>query len=191
VPILTTVINQNQPISEGVLNRSNLYFLIAVPAVIVISAGFFNGVKSFNKINLALGSIIAITLFVMAVYEQDYTAQIILSTVGGIFIFLQMYNFTNVKLSLGKVGRFSLGAIVACAAILQNTIIPFLILLIPYLIYHLLYKKKFDREQLKLRSQNAPNDSPEQREQFQNAFLYLTLLGIIFSVVAITSYIKL
>lgn len=191
VPILTTVINQNQPIIDGVLNHTNIYFLISVPIVIIISSALFNGVKSFNKINLSLGSIITVTLFVMAVYEQNYTAQLMLSTIGGIFIFLQMYNFTNIKLSLGKVGRFSLGTIVASVAILQNTIIPFLILLIPYLIYHLIYKNNFDKEQAILRSLNVPNDSPEQTEKFQNAFLYLTLLQIIFSVIAITAYIKL
>lgn len=191
VPMLTTVINQNQPVTDGIINRTNIYFLIAVPIIIILSSALFNGVKSFNKINLSLGFIITVSLFVMAIYEQNYTSQLILSTIGGIFIFLQMYNFTNIKLSLGKVGRFSLGAIVASAAILQNTIIPFLILLIPYLIYYLLYKKNFDREQRKLRSLKVPNDSPEQTEKFQNAFLYLTLLEIIFSVIAITAYLKL
>lgn len=191
VPMLTTVINQNQPVTDGIINRTNIYFLIAVPIIIILSSALFNGIKSFNKINLSLGSIITVSLFIMAIYEQNYTSQLILSTIGGIFIFLQMYNFTNIKLSLGKVGRFSLGTIVASAAILQNTIIPFLILLIPYLIYHLIYKKNFDREQKKLRLLKTSNDSPEQTDKFQNAFLYLTLLEIIFSVIAITAYLKL
>ncbi len=191
MPILTAVINQNNPFIDGTLNKSNIYLFIAVPVVIIVSSKLFNGVKSFNKINLALGSIITIALFIMAVFEENYTSQLILSTIGGIIIFLQMYNLTNTKLSLGKVGRFSLGAIVACAAILQNTIIPFLILLIPYLVYYFLYKKSFDREQKRLRSLNIGNDSPEQTDKFQNAFLYLTLLEIIFSIVALTAYLKL
>lgn len=185
VPIMAALFGNKELFSENKIDVSIIFSIIIAPLIIALSSLSVNAIKSFNKVNLNSGIIVIITLFFISVFKNELMATIILSTVGGIFLFLHIFNYNKMKISLGRVGRMSFGAIFAISAIFAKAIVPLLILLIPYIIYSIFYKKKFDKEQRLLRARGALDDSPEQKTKFENLFLIMTLSEIMCAVIAI------
>jgi UDP-N-acetylmuramyl pentapeptide phosphotransferase/UDP-N-acetylglucosamine-1-phosphate transferase len=121
-------------------NASIFYPLLIIPAIIVISALIVNSPESFNKLNLNVYFIISAALFVCTVLAKNSTATILFSCLLGLILVLRNYNMVHQKISLGRMGRFSFGAIFAIGAIIGNVKLALVILLIPYLVYLIIQK---------------------------------------------------
>ena len=116
------------------------YPFLVIPLAVIITSLAINSLKKFPKFTLNNSLAIALTLFICSWLSQSFTGMVIFACLLGLFLVLRNYFDINKRISLGKVGRYSFGAIFAIGAIIANIKFALAILLIPYLVYFILKK---------------------------------------------------
>lgn len=111
-----------------------LYPLILIPIGIIGASQGFNMLAGLNGLESGMGAIILSTLgFMLWQLDKPWLALICLSMVISLFAFW-LFNKYPAKVFSGDVLLYSLGALIACIAILGNIEKAALILFIPYFI---------------------------------------------------------
>lgn len=115
-----------------------IYSFFLVPALLIISCLSINYTKSFNKLTLSCGMISVLTLFLACWLKQNLSGMLFFASGLGIFLVLNDFHHHQEKISLGKIGRMSIGAIFATGAIIGEVKLTLAFLLIPFIAYFFL-----------------------------------------------------
>ena len=129
----------------GSINLGILYPLIIIPLGIVCASNGFNMLAGYNGLEAGMGAIILSALGFIAFLSGNIPICILaLSMVGALLGFL-WFNWCPAKIFPGDTLTYSVGALIACVAILGNMQKFALILFIPYFIDFILPMRKWLR----------------------------------------------
>ena len=123
----------------GCLNFGILYPLVLVPIGVVGATNAFNMVAGLNGLEAGMGTIIFLTLSILAIAHNNLVATVVsLASLGAILGFLY-WNKYPARVFPGDVFTYSVGSMIAAVAILGNMEGAALILFVPYFLELLLY----------------------------------------------------
>jgi len=122
----------------GMVNFGILYPLILIPLGIAIAANSFNLLAGYNGLEAGQGIIILSALaVVLRITGQNWLLIITLCGIASLLAFL-IYNKFPAKIFPGDTLTYSVGALIACIAILGNIEKITIFLFLPYLIEFIL-----------------------------------------------------
>ena len=110
-----------------------VYPLLLVPVGVTGAANAVNMLAGFNGLEVGMGVIAVGSLGIIAYFLHAGTAFLLLTAAFGALLATLYFNWYPVKILIGDVGTFSIGAIIASAVILGNFEVAGAIIIIPYL----------------------------------------------------------
>ena len=126
----------------GGVNFGLLYPLLVIPLGITGAANGFNMLAGYNGLEAGMGIIILSTLGIAAfIAKASWVAMLAFIMVFALIAFLR-YNWFPARIFPGDTLTYSVGALIACIAILANTEKVAVILFIPYFIDFILPLRK-------------------------------------------------
>lgn len=125
----------------GLINCGIFYSLLLVPLGITGAANAANMLAGFNGLEAGMGTVIVVSLSIIAYSLGEMTALIILIAALGALLATLYYNWYPAKVLVGDVGTLSIGAIVATAVIIGSFEAAGVIIVIPYFIDFLIKAK--------------------------------------------------
>lgn len=118
----------------GMVNWGLLYPLAIVPIGIVGASNVYNMVAGYNGLEAGLGVIILSVLGYMSIIvSKPYSAALSLIMIGALLAFL-WFNWYPAKVFPGDTMTYSVGALIACVAILGDLQKMAIMLFVPYMI---------------------------------------------------------
>ncbi len=118
----------------GTLNLGLIYIIVLIPLGIAVASNLTNMLAGFNGMEAGMGSVMFLTLSVLALRLGDSDMLIIsLSMLGALLGFL-WFNIYPSKVFPGDVGNLVIGGALAAAVIIGNLETAGAILVIPYVI---------------------------------------------------------
>jgi UDP-N-acetylglucosamine--dolichyl-phosphate N-acetylglucosaminephosphotransferase len=111
-----------------------IYSLVLVPIGVTVAANGVNMLAGFNGLEVGMGMVGMAALAVIALHLGEITALAILLAALGALLATLRYNWYPARVFIGDAGTFSIGAMMASAAIIGNFEMAGVILLIPYAI---------------------------------------------------------
>jgi len=123
----------------GQINLLFLYSLIFVPLYFLIVTNATNMLAGYNGLEAGMAIITLSSLSIIALIEHNAIILYIVLPFLGALIAFYLFNKYPAKVFIGDVGTLSIGATLACAAIIGKAQISVLLLMIIYLIHFALY----------------------------------------------------
>ena len=125
----------------GLIDFGIFYSLVLVPLGITGAANAVNMLAGFNGLEVGMGVVAIGSLSIIAYLIGETTSLIILMATLGALVAALRYNWYPAKILVGDVGTLSIGAIIACAAIVGNHETAGVIIIIPYVVDFLIKAK--------------------------------------------------
>ena len=122
----------------GTVDFGILYPLVIVPIGVVGASNMVNMLGGFNGLEAGLGFVYTTSLGSYAYLHGSFIAATIFWITASALLALLKYNFYPAKILAGDSLTYSLGAIVACGAILGNMEKATVIVMLPFIIQGLL-----------------------------------------------------
>lgn len=172
----------------GQVNFGILYPLLIVPVGIVGATNGFNMLAGFNGLEASMGAIILGTLGIFALFTNSlWIATIAFSAVFSLFAFL-IFNKYPAKIFPGNTLTYSVGALIACVAIVGNMEKIALFLFTLYFLEFLIkMRNKFRSECFGIPQKNGSLKAPEKIGSLTHVFMKFVRSekGIVASILAV------
>ena len=117
----------------GTINFGILYPLLIVPIGVVGASNMVNMLGGFNGLEAGMGLVYTLSLGIFAYFHGKTIAAIIFLVTSGALLAILRYNFYPAKILAGDSLTYTLGAVVACGAIIGNMEKAALITMFPFL----------------------------------------------------------
>jgi UDP-N-acetylglucosamine--dolichyl-phosphate N-acetylglucosaminephosphotransferase len=118
----------------GTINFGILYPLLIVPIGVVGASNMVNMLGGFNGLEAGMGLVYTLSLGIFAYLHGEIVAAIVFLVTFGSLLAILKYNFYPAKILAGDSLTYTLGAVVACGAIIGNMEKATLITMLPFLI---------------------------------------------------------
>lgn len=184
-----------------------VYPLVVIPLLVVFGANAVNIMADFDGLSPGNGMIMAAALFACAFIANNPTAMLLLAGLLGCLIIFYFYNKYPAKMFAGNIGTLFIGATLAVSAIIGDMKLPFIILMVPYLV-HLVLQERYALHEGGLsarpRERGQPQPDGTIKSQYQKSYglthfimlhckkvtekrlvCYLMLFELIFAIIAV------
>jgi UDP-N-acetylglucosamine--dolichyl-phosphate N-acetylglucosaminephosphotransferase len=118
----------------GTINFGILYPLLIVPIGVIGASNMVNMLGGFNGLEAGMGLVYTLSLGIFAYFHGKTIAAIIFLVTSGALLAILRYNFYPAKILAGDSLTYTLGAVVACGAIIGNMEKAALITMFPFLV---------------------------------------------------------
>jgi UDP-N-acetylglucosamine--dolichyl-phosphate N-acetylglucosaminephosphotransferase len=109
-----------------------IYTLLLVPVGVTVAANAVNMLAGFNGLEAGMGIVGMAALGIIAFHLGETTALVILLAGLGALLATLIYNWYPAKIFIGDAGTYTIGSILAAAAIIGNFELAGVIIMIPY-----------------------------------------------------------
>jgi UDP-N-acetylglucosamine--dolichyl-phosphate N-acetylglucosaminephosphotransferase len=109
-----------------------LYTLVLVPVGVTVAANAVNMLAGFNGLEVGMGMVGIGALSLIAFHLGQTTALIILLAALGALLATLLFNWYPARIFIGDAGTYTIGGILAAAAIIGNFELAGVIIMVPY-----------------------------------------------------------
>ncbi|WP_423791966.1 MraY family glycosyltransferase [Methanocaldococcus indicus] len=112
----------------------NVYFAIGLGIMFMVFSNLTNMLAGFNGLEVGLGVLSSLFLGIILLLDNQYIGFIACLTFSFIYLGLLFYNRYPAKIFPGDCGTLPIGAFLSFISLYYNEIIPFFIIMAPYII---------------------------------------------------------
>lgn len=124
------------------INVGLIYPLLVIPLLIIFGSNAINVMADFDGLSPGNSIIITGALFLCSYFSHNPTAMFIYAALGGTLIVFYFYNRHPARVFTANVGTLFIGSVLAVGALIGNIKLPFLIIMVPYVIHFALQQRR-------------------------------------------------
>lgn len=145
IPMISTLYFINFSIDLPFLPEIHLgliYPLLIIPLLVIFGSNAINIMADFDGLSPGNSLIVTAALFICGLVSNNATAMFIFAGLFGPLLVLYFYNRYPSKVFCGNAGTLFIGSTLAIGALIGNIKLPFLIIMLPYVIHFLLQQRR-------------------------------------------------